>query len=96
MISSPGSNLEALENANSKAIAVMETPSTAVSGYTSIVPYGHQSLAQRDQELERRRNARNEHYHDQVWTKDPHGGPYRKVQLRPDAHVAVIIPEACS
>lgn len=83
MVKLLGSNLDATENAGNKAIAVIGTPSAAVSKnmYMSIIPYGHQSLAQRDQELERRRNARKQHYHNQVWTKDPHGGPYRKVQL---------------
>lgn len=67
----------------SKAIAVVgQDLIPAVSYSTGIVPFGKNSLIQRDKELERRRAARKQHYHDQVWTKDPHGGPYRKVRFK--------------
>ena len=34
---------------------------------------------QQDALMERRRTERAAHQHKQIWTKHPHGGPYRKV-----------------
>lgn len=41
-----------------------------------------QSLALKDELMEKRRADRAEHQHKQIWTKDPHGGAYRKVLIR--------------
>ena len=45
-----------------------------------VVSAGHQQLGiQQSHALERLRQDREEHRHKQIWTKDAHGGPYRKV-----------------
>ncbi len=37
------------------------------------------SLALRESLQEKRRADQRQHHHQQIWTKDPHGGPYKKV-----------------
>lgn len=39
---------------------------------------------QSNQLVEKLRNEREEHRHKQIWIKDPHGGPYRKVGVYSD------------
>ena len=39
---------------------------------------------QSSQLVEKLRNDREEHRHKQIWIKDPHGGPYRKVDAYSD------------
>jgi hypothetical protein len=41
-------------------------------------------LQQSNQLVEKLRNEREEHRHKQIWIKDPHGGPYRKVSAYSD------------
>ena len=36
-------------------------------------------VASRAQAMQQRRQDQEVHRHDQIWTKDSHGGPYRKV-----------------
>ena len=35
-------------------------------------------VATREQAMQQRRQDQQDHRHDQIWIKDPHGGPYRK------------------
>jgi hypothetical protein len=39
------------------------------------------TLQQSNQLVQKLRNEREEHRHKQIWIKDPHGGPYRKVSV---------------
>ena len=39
-----------------------------------------ETAVQQDALMEKRRADRTAHQHKQIWTKDPHGGPYRKVR----------------
>ena len=39
-------------------------------------------VLQREQAMEQRRRDQVAHRHDTIWTKDAHGGPYRKVPTR--------------
>ena len=40
-------------------------------------------VAGREQAMQQRRANQQTHRHDQIWTKDPHGGPYRKASAGP-------------
>ena len=51
---------------------------------TQLVPYDGNAMSPAvvqpvEQKLERLRSEREAHSRKQVWTKDAHGGPYRKV-----------------
>ena len=41
-----------------------------------------QNLGRKDELMEQRRADRRDHQHKQIWTKDPHGGAYRKVHSK--------------
>jgi len=47
-------------------------------------PYEVTTSQQSNQLVQKLRNEREEHRHRQIWTKDPHGGPYRKVSVYSD------------
>lgn len=50
------------------------------AGDRALVLHGTSALVPVEQRLERLRRDREEHTHKQVWTKDPHDGPYRKAR----------------
>jgi hypothetical protein len=41
-------------------------------------------IVSRQQVVDRLRQEREAHRHNQIWTKDAHGGPYRKVGAKPE------------
>lgn len=53
-----------------------------------------QSLGRKDELMEKRRADRAEHQHKQIWTKDPHGGAYRKVLFRALGSSRSSLPQA--
>lgn len=46
-----------------------------------ICTLGKWDVVSREVRLQQRRTDAEEHHHKQIWTKDPHGGPYKKVCL---------------
>lgn len=40
--------------------------------------YGVSEVQKRETLLVRGRENQQKHFHSQIWTKEPHGGPYRK------------------
>lgn len=60
----------------------LQSPADPQASATALVPYCGQDVlpaSLQEQRLERLRRDRESHSHKQVWTKDPHGGRYRKV-----------------
>lgn len=49
-------------------------------------------LQLRHADMQQRRQDRKRHYHSQIWTKDFHGGPYRKVRGRSNAFSGAFVP----
>jgi hypothetical protein len=48
------------------------------SGSNTSVALTAADLQMRSKQMEQRRHDRQRHHHSQIWTKDFHGGPYRK------------------
>ncbi len=55
--------------------------------------YPVQDLAVREELMTKRRKDQERHHSKQVWTKQPHGGPYEKVIIGCAAHVYTCICE---
>lgn len=49
-----------------------------------LVVKGVEAVVDRETAMEMRRKAAAIHHHKDIWVKDPHGGPYRKVEARND------------
>ena len=62
---------------------VLHSSATQPETSTALVPSGSNRDVGRPQSqvLDGLRQDREEHRHKQVWIKDAHGGPYRKVRL---------------
>ena len=55
-------------------------PALAAEPQKQLVCTDHSSVVARNETLRRQRLLdRDRYYHKQLWTKDAHGGPYRKV-----------------
>ena len=57
-----------------------ETTSDGSSSIGALIAHSQAAVVPVEARLELLRKDREVHHHKQIWTKDPHGGPYKKAR----------------